>query len=168
MISRTILTRLQHHLPSPLHPLTIPTLKGIVLGRRPHLPQHIHQHFPHHRFPMQHLLIHYLHLEMHLYPLTGIRRGAQLDPAQQGSKWTTSLRVKSRGVNLPPASYPLRCRFGRIERGLMGISQSWSHRRTQRESLPLVHHLPQRTKQRGVEGGPGRSHRPRQCPENCR
>ena len=163
MISWTVLTRLQHHLPSPLHPLTVPTLEGVVLGRRPHLPQHVHQHFPYHHFPMQHLLICYLHLETHSYPLTGIGRGARLNPAQQGSKWTTPLRVESRGVNLPLANYPLRHRFGRIERGLMGIGWSRSHwrPRTRRKSLPLVHHFPQRTKQRGVEGWPGRSCRPR-------
>ena len=167
MISRTVLTWLQHYLPSPLHPLTVLTLEGIVLGRRPHLPQHIHQYSPHHLLPMQHLLIRYLHLEMHPYPLMGIRRGTRLDPAQQGSKWTTSLRVESRGINLLPASYPLRRRFGRIERGFMGISWGQSHWRTRRKSLPLVHHLPQRTKQRRMEGGARRSCQPRQCPEGC-
>ena len=50
----------------------------------------------------------------------------------------------------------------------MGMSWSRSHRRTWREGFPLVHHLPQRTKQRGLERGTGRSHRPRQCPEGCR
>ena len=168
MISQTVLTRLQHHLPSPLHPLTVPTFEGVVLGRRPHLLQHIYQHFPHHHLPMQYLLIRYLHLETHLHPLTRIRRGTRLNPAQQGSKWMTSLRVKSRGIDLPPASYPLRHRFGRIERGLMGIDWSRSHWRTRRKGLPLVHHLPQRTKQRGLERGAGRSRRPQQCPGDCR
>ena len=165
MIGRTVLTRLQHHLTSPLHPLTVPTLKSIMLGRRPHLPQHIHQHLPHHRFPMQHFLIRYLHLETHPHPLTRIGGSARLNPAQQGSKWTTTLRVKSRSVHLPPAGYSLRRRSGRIERGLMGVSRSRSHWRARRESLPLVHHLPQRTKQGGMKGGPGKSRRSQQRPE---
>ena len=165
MISRTVLTRLQHHLPSPLHPLTVPALEGVMLGRRPHLPQHIHQYFPHHHLPVQNLLIRYLHLKTHPNPLAGIGRGAGLNPAQQGSKWTSSLRVESRGVYLPPANCPLRRRSGRIERGLMGVSRSWSHGRTRRESLPLVHHLPQRMKQRRMESGAGKSCRSQQCPE---
>ena len=161
MISWVVLTRLQHHLPSPLHPLTIPTLKGVVLGRRPHLLQHIHQNFSHHLLPVQNLLIHHLHLKTHPNPLTGIGRGARLNPAQQGSKRTRTLRVESRGVNLPPADCPLRSRSGRIERGLMGMSWGRCHRRTQRKSLPLVHQFPQRLKQRGLEGWAGRSRRPR-------
>ena len=165
MIGRTVLTWLQHHLSSPLHPLTVPTVKGVMLGRRPHLPQHIHQHFPHHLLPMQHFLIHYLHLKAHSNPLARIRRGARLDPAQQGSKWTMSLRVEPRGVHLPPVDCSLRRRSGRIERGLMGVSRSRSHWRTRREGFPLAHHLPQRTKQRGLERGAGRSRWPRQCPE---
>ena len=49
----------------------------------------------------------------------------------------------------------------------MGIGRCWSHWRTRREGLPLVHHLPQRTKQRRLERGAGKSRRPRQCPEGC-
>ena len=164
-MSRTVLTWLQHHLSLPLHPLTVLAIEGVMLGRRPHLPQHIHQHFPHHLLPMQHLLICHLHLKAHSNSLTRVRRSAQLNPAQQGSKGTPSLRVESRGVYLPPANCPLRRRSGRIERGLMGVSRSWSHRRTRREGFPLVHHLPQRTKQRRLERGAGRSRQPRQCPE---
>ena len=146
MISRTVLTRLQHHLPPPLHPLTVPTFEGIVLGRRPHLPQHICQHLPHHLLPMQHLLICHLHLKTHPNLLTGIGRGTRLNPAQQGSKGTTTLRVKSRGIDLLPAGYPLMCRSGRIEKGSMGMSRGRCHWRTWRKSLPLVHQFSQRSK----------------------
>ena len=47
----------------------------------------------------------------------------------------------------------------------MGVSRSRSQWRTRRKGFPLVHHLPQRTKQRGLERGAGRSRQPQQCPE---
>ena len=100
---------------------------------------------------------------MHPNSLTGIGRGARLDPAQQGSKWTPSLRVELRGVYLPLVSHPLRSRSGRIERGLMGMTQGWSHWWAWRKSPPLVHQFLQGTKQRGVEGGGRRNGQSRQC-----
>ena len=47
----------------------------------------------------------------------------------------------------------------------MGVSGSRSHWGTRRESLPLVHQFPQRTKQRRMESGAGRSRWSRQRPE---
>ena len=118
MIGQAVLTQLQHHLPPPLDPLAVPALE-CVEGEEASSPATYPSTLPSPSPPCARPPDLLSPSEGASKPAGGDQKGCTIEPCSE-TKWTMTLRIKSRGKHPPLTNHPLRCRFGRKEGGVDG------------------------------------------------